>query len=231
MWCQSFWIWEKMGIFFFFYLFGNGLYVLIFMFMHSVLKSFRCNFRNKHCNWVTNRKSMKLDFAMLRIEEKTILQIKNLPTLFLFPDASLWFGVSMNGHQWVPLCGRGAGDCVGAWGSWRWVWGSAAELCSHPILQMVWFDWQVLSASQMVAPHPVHLTDPKYDVLRQRFKERRPGQLLPQFPCLFLLCSSGSRSCAVREGAHMALSIVPVGKWEELYFFSSAPCSIFETSV
>lgn len=106
MWCQSFWIWEKMDIFF--YLFGNSLCVLIHMFMHSVLKSFRCNFRNKQCNWVTNHKSMKPDFATLRIKEKTILQIKNLLTFFLFPDESLWLEVSMTGYQWVFWCGRRA---------------------------------------------------------------------------------------------------------------------------
>lgn len=114
MWCQSFWIWEKMDIFF--YLFGNSLCVLIHMFMHSVLKSFWCNFRNKQCNWVTNHKSMKPDFATLRIKEKTILQIKNLLTFFLFPDESLWLEVSMTGYQWVFWCGRRAlqlRECLG----------------------------------------------------------------------------------------------------------------------
>jgi len=69
---------RKNSGFFFFYLFGNSLYVLTCMFMHRVLKSFRCNFRNKHCMWVTNCKSTKLDFATLCVEEKTVLQIKNL---------------------------------------------------------------------------------------------------------------------------------------------------------
>lgn len=121
---------------FFFYLFGNSLYVLICMFMPSVLKSFRCNFRNKRCKWVTNRKSMKLDFATLRIEEKTILQIKNLLTLFLFPDESLWLGVSMT-HGSLDVGGE-LSSCVCAWGTWHWVWGCTAGLCCHPLLQVVW---------------------------------------------------------------------------------------------
>lgn len=51
--------------------------------------------------WVTNRKSMKLDFATLCIEEKTILQIKKLLPLFPFPAESLWFGASLGGYQSV----------------------------------------------------------------------------------------------------------------------------------
>ncbi|RLW13402.1 hypothetical protein DV515_00000249 [Chloebia gouldiae] len=42
---------------------------------------------------------------------------------------------------------------------------------ASPSLLPGWFDdWQVLPASQMMAPCPVHLTDPKYDVSRQYFK-------------------------------------------------------------
>lgn len=218
---------RKNGFFFFFFnLFGNSLYVLIHMFMHSVLKCFRCNFRNKPCNWVTNRKSMKLDFAILRIEEKTILHIKNLLTLFISPDESLWHGVSMN---WVPvrvLMWKESSPAV-------WVLGApgtgfgAALLDFIPIHSHRWFDdWQVLSVSQMLAPHTLHLTDPKYDGSRQCFKVRRPGWLLPQSSCLFLLCSSGSQSCV-----HVALWIVPAGKWDELYFFFLSLLHLWDLSV
>lgn len=64
---------------------------------------------------VTNRKSMKLDFTTLCIEEKTILKIKNFLSLFFFPSQSLWFGTSLAGYQWVSWCGKkvGATMCAG----------------------------------------------------------------------------------------------------------------------
>lgn len=67
--------------------------------------------------WVTNRKSMKVNFATLCIGEKTILQIKNLLPVFLFPAETLWFGSSLAGYQWVSWCGRRVGDCLGARGA------------------------------------------------------------------------------------------------------------------
>lgn len=203
-------------LFFFLNLFGNSLYVLTCMFVHRVLKSFRCNFRNKHCMRVTNRKSMKVNFATLCIGEKTILQIKNLLPVFLFPAETLRFGSSLAGYQWVSWCGRRVGDCLGARGQLELGLYHWALLPPSPH-RWFEFDWQVLSASQPAASQPSQMAEPKYDFLRQRFKARRlaPATISLFVPAVFKqelpLCNAGS--------APAAPCAAPVGKWDGLWLF------------
>lgn len=197
--------------FFFFLPFGNSLYVLVHMFMHSVLKSFRCSFRNNHCNWVTNRKSMKLNFAMLRIEENTILQIKNFLTLFLFPDESLWLGVSMTCTNGSLDVGGELSSYVGAWGTWHWGWGCTTGLCSHPLPQVVWWlaavtcfsdggslsctpDWPQIWCFKAVfqgeEARPAPATIPLF--VSAVFKWKTQLYNVGRYSCSSLYCSSGN---------------------------------------
>lgn len=86
--------------------------------------------------WVTNHKSMKLDFATLCVEEKATLKIKNLLPLFLFPAESLQFGASLAGYQWVSGCGRRVGASMDAGGQLG-LGPGVHRLPSHPDPQVV----------------------------------------------------------------------------------------------
>lgn len=176
--------------------------------------------------WVTNRKSMKVNFATLCIGEKTILQIKNLLPVFLFPAETLWFGSSLAGYQWVSWCGRRVGDCLGAGGQLELGLYHWALLPPSPHR---WFEfvWQVLSASQPAASQPLQIAEPKYDFLRQRFKARRlaPATISLFVPAVFKqelpLCNAGS--------APEAPCAAPVGTQDGLWVFCSSASSVFQT--
>lgn len=147
--------------------------------------------------WITNCKSMKLDFETLCIEEKTILQIKSLLPLFPFPAESLWLGVSFTGYWWVSRHGRRASVEWVLGGSWVWV---CTGFTLTQSLQVAWI--QLTSVICFHAVSFTALTNVQTSTCHFRAVfPRQGGSPLPQSNCFFPLCVSTSCSCA---------------KWEEL---------------